>query len=68
MGAVVKITLSGFRAAPPQWIGPQVEDLSKCVVPRDEARVFPTATEAEAEIARFQSLLPPNAFLFEIET
>ena len=26
--------------APPQWIGPQFDDLSKCVVPRDQARVF----------------------------
>jgi hypothetical protein len=67
MGVVVKITLPGCRRAPPQRIGPRADDLSKCVVPRNEARVFLTPAEAEAEIERFRFLIPPDAFLFEIE-
>jgi hypothetical protein len=68
MSVVVKISLPGCRGAPPQWIGePDPADLSKCVVPRDEARVFLTPAEAESEIERFQQLLPTHAFLFEIE-
>jgi hypothetical protein len=68
MGIVVKITLPGCGGAPPQWIGgPDPEDLSLSVVPRNEARVFPTVAEAETEIDRFRFLVPPGAFLFEIE-
>jgi hypothetical protein len=68
MGVVVKITLPSCGAAPPQWFGPHADDISKCVVPRDAARVFLTPAEAEAEIDRFRFQVPPDAFLFEIET
>jgi len=68
MGVVVKITLHGCTGAPPHWIGPHADELPKLpCVPRDEARVFLTPAEAEAEIERFRFLIPPDAFLFEIE-
>jgi hypothetical protein len=68
MGVVVRIAIPGCPGAPPQWLGgPGADDLSKCVVPRDEARAFLTPAEAEAEIERIRFLIPPDAFLFEIE-
>ena len=60
---VVKIT--GHPAAP-QWIGHHTAIGPKRLVPRQEARVFPTEFEAECEIDAFRPLLS-DGLEFELQ-
>jgi hypothetical protein len=64
MGFVVKIM--GDSSVWPQWIGHSSTIDHKALAPRDEARVFQTAIEAEWEAAAFRVLLP-DGIHFEIQ-
>jgi len=63
MGFVVKIT---GHAAAPQWIEHNTAIRPKRLVPRDEARVFPTEFDAESAIDAFRPLLT-DGLEFELE-
>ena len=63
MGFVVKIT---GHATAPQWIGHNTTIGPKRLVPRDEARVFPTEFDAESAIDAFRPILP-DGLEFELD-
>jgi hypothetical protein len=65
MGYVVKV--SGHGPADPQWIGHNTPLDPKRLVSRNEARVFPSESEAMWEIRKFRALLPDGT-QFKIET
>jgi hypothetical protein len=64
MGYVVKV--SGHGPADPEWIGHNTLIGPKRLMPRREARVFPTEVEATREIDNFRVLLP-DGVQFELE-